>query len=139
MAELAAIALGSNLGDRAAMLKLARDLIGALPATRIVRASFEEDTAPLGPPGQTAYLNQMLLIETELEPRQLLDSLLGIERVAGRERGERWGPRTLDCDIVLFGRRRVSEPGLTIPHPELRRRDFWLRELKDIDVELPAA
>ena len=139
MAELAAIALGSNLGDRPAMLKLARDMIGALPATRIVRASFEEDTPPLGPPGQPAYLNQMLLIETELEPRQLLDSLLGIERVAGRERGERWGPRTLDCDIVLFGRRRVSEPGLTIPHPELMRRDFWLRELKDIDVELPAA
>ena len=138
MAELAAIALGSNLGDRGAMLKLARDLIGSLPATRIVRVSPEEDTAPIGPQPQAAYLNQMLLIETELEPRQLLDSLLGIERVAGRERGARWGPRTLDCDIVLFGRRRVSEPGLTIPHPELMRRDFWLRELKDIDVELPA-
>ena len=138
MAELAAIALGSNLGDRAAMLKLARDLIGGLPATRIVRASAEEDTAPIGPRDQPAYLNQMLLVETELEPRQLLDSLLGIERVAGRERGERWGPRTLDCDIVLFGRRRVSEPGLTIPHPELMRRDFWLRELEELDVQLPA-
>jgi 2-amino-4-hydroxy-6-hydroxymethyldihydropteridine diphosphokinase len=135
VAEQAAIALGSNLGDRDAMLALAREAIGALPATRIVKASPVEETAPLGPTGQPAYLNQMLLVETDLEPRALLDALLGIERRAGRVRAERWGPRTLDCDIVLYGTRRIDEPGLVIPHPELTRRDFWQRELEAIDVQ----
>lgn len=136
-AELVAIALGSNLGDRDAMLRLARDEIGRLPATRLVRASPVEETAPLGPPGQEWYLNQMVLVETSLEPGPLLDALLGIERRAGRIRGERWGPRTLDCDIVLFGSRTVHEPGLAIPHPELTNRDFWQRELQALDVQLP--
>lgn len=136
MSERAAIALGSNVGDRAAMLEQARALIDALPATRIARASNVEETAPLGDLPQDAYLNQMLLVDTELEPRQLLDSLLGIERVLGRVRAERWGPRTIDCDIVLYGRRTIAEPGLSVPHPELPNRDFWLRELKELDVRL---
>lgn len=140
MGERAAIALGSNLGDRDAMLALARAMIAALPGTRLVRASTVEETAPLGSIPQDAYLNQMLLVETDLTPRALLDALLGIERAAGRVRGtERWGARTLDCDIVLFGTRTIADPGLTIPHPELQRRDFWLRELKEIDVQLPVA
>lgn len=137
MPERAAVALGSNLGDRASYLAAARTAIGALQGTRIVAASLVEETEPVGPPGQDPYLNQMLLLETTLEPRSLLDALLGIERDAGRVRAERWGPRTLDCDIVLFGGRTVREPGLTIPHPELGRRDFWLRELKELDVHIP--
>lgn len=137
MAERAAIALGSNLGDRAAMLALARDAIAALPGTRVIRVSRIEETAPIGPVDQGFYFNQMLLVETGLEPRALLEALLDIERQAGRVRGERWGPRTLDCDIVLFGTRSIAEPGLTIPHPELPRRDFWRRELEELDAQLP--
>jgi len=136
-AEQVAIALGSNLGDRAGALEAARAAIARLPTTKLVAASPVEETAPLGPVTQGPFLNQMVLVETELEPRALLEGLLAIERAAGRVRGERWGPRTLDCDIVLYGARSVREPGLTIPHPELPRRDFWRRELEALDVQLP--
>ena len=133
-AERVAIALGANLGDRDAALALARDAIAALPETRVVGASPVEETAPLGDMPQPPYLNQMLMVETSLEPRPLLDALLAIEARAGRVRGERWGPRTLDCDIVYYGARTVREPGLTIPHPELSHRDFWQRELQALDA-----
>ena len=133
-AARAAVALGSNLGDRAATLDRARDAIGRLPGTRVLGASSVEETEPLGPVPQGPYLNQMLLVETSLEPRALLDALLGIERAEGRVRTERWGPRTLDCDIVLFEGRRFAEPGLTVPHPELPRRDFWQRELAALAI-----
>jgi len=136
--EQAAIALGSNLGDRDGFLAAARRGIAALPGTRIVRETGIEETAPIGPVAQDAYLNQMLLVETALEPRPLLDALLAIEARCGRTRTERWGARTLDCDIVLYGSRRVHEPGLVIPHPELANRPFWLRELKELDVRIPA-
>lgn len=134
----AAVALGSNVGDRASHLERARAAIGRLSATRVVAQSPVEETAPLGPVAQGPYLNQMLLVETALDPRALLDALLAVERAEGRVRGERWGPRTLDCDIVLYGGRRVSEPGLTVPHPELPNRDFWQRELAALGVA-PAA
>lgn len=137
--ERVAIALGANLGDRAAALTLARDAIAALPDTTLMAASPVEETAPLGPVDQPAFLNQMVLVETALEPRPLLDALLAIEARAGRVRRERWGPRTLDCDIVLYGARRVHEPGLVIPHPELPNRDFWQRELQALDVDFPDA
>ena len=137
MPERAAIALGSNLGDRAAILRRARGAIGALGGTRLVAETAVEETAPLGPVPQGPYLNQMLLLETALEPRALLDALLAIERAEGRERWQRWGPRTLDCDIVLFGDRSVNEPGLVVPHPELPRRAFWLRELEELHVVVP--
>ena len=74
----------------------------------------------------------MIAIETELSPRELLDHLHEIERAAGRERGVRWGPRTLDLDIVALEGQSVDEPGLTVPHPELPRRDFWRRELAEL-------
>jgi 2-amino-4-hydroxy-6-hydroxymethyldihydropteridine diphosphokinase len=93
-----------------------------------------EETAPLGPVAQGPYLNQMLLVETALEPRALLDALLLLEAAAGRIRLERWGPRTLDCDIVLWRGRRVAEPGLEVPHPELARRPFWLSELATLGI-----
>jgi 2-amino-4-hydroxy-6-hydroxymethyldihydropteridine diphosphokinase len=133
-AEAVTIALGSNLGDRAAMLDSARAAIARLPGTRLVAASRVEETAPLGPVPQGPFLNQMLLIETSLEPAALLEALLAVERAAGRVRGTRWGPRTLDCDIVLFGDRVVREPDLTIPHPELGNRAFWQRELSELHV-----
>ena len=137
MAERVAIALGSNQGDREAMLGLAREHIARLPLTRLLKASLVEETAPLGPVRQGAYLNQMVLVETDLEPRELLDALLAIEQKAGRVRTERWGPRTLDCDIVLYGSREIREPGLSVPHPELPNRDFWKRELLSLDVDIP--
>ncbi|MBI4541695.1 MAG: 2-amino-4-hydroxy-6-hydroxymethyldihydropteridine diphosphokinase [Gemmatimonadetes bacterium] len=138
-AERAAIALGSNLGDRERVLGRAREAIGRLPGTRVVGASRVEETEPLGPVPQGPYLNQMLLVETALEPRELLEALLAVEREEGRARSERWGPRTLDCDIVLFGERSITEAGLTVPHPELPHRGFWQRELAELNVRLPVA
>jgi len=132
MPDVAYIALGSNLGDRHAHLRVARERISALPGTRIIRESDVEETAPIGPIAQDAFLNQMIAIETALEPRALLRELQGIERAAGRVRSERWGPRTLDLDIVLVEGWSISEPGLTVPHPELPARDFWQRELAQV-------
>ncbi len=132
MADVAYIALGSNIGDRHDHLRFARHRIDRLPQTRIVAESDVEETAPLGPVPQGAYLNQMIAVETSLEPRALLAELQGIEEARGRVRSERWGPRTLDIDIVLVEGRSVDEPGLTIPHPELAARDFWQRELAQV-------
>jgi 2-amino-4-hydroxy-6-hydroxymethyldihydropteridine diphosphokinase len=77
----------------------------------------------------------MLRIETALGPRTLLDALLGVEQGEGRVRAERWGPRTLDCDLVLYGSQRVQVPGLTVPHPEIANRPFWQRELSDLGLD----
>lgn len=81
---------------------------------------------------QGAYLNQMVSLETTLSPTALLDALQAIERSAGRLRTIRWGPRTLDLDIVMFDSQRVDEPGLRVPHPQLPQRDFWKRELAEL-------
>ena len=133
-AERAYVALGSNLGDRAAHLAAAREALAKLPDTEVVAASAVEETAPLAGMPQPPYLNQMVLLETRLTPRQLLDACHEIERARGRVRGERWGARTLDADIVQYGKRRVAEPDLMIPHPELPNRDFWLRELAELQA-----
>jgi 2-amino-4-hydroxy-6-hydroxymethyldihydropteridine diphosphokinase len=135
--DVAYIALGSNLGDRAAHLAHARARIAALPGTRVLAASRVEATAAIGPVAQGDFLNQMLRVETSLAPRALLDALHAIEREAGRTRDVRWGPRTLDLDIVLLERQAADEPGLRVPHPELRNRDFWLRELDELGAPLP--
>jgi len=132
--ERAFVALGSNLGDRAAHLANGRSALAALPGTRLAAASRVEETAPLGGMDQPPYLNQMVLLETRLGPRELLEACQAIEQAEGRHRTERWGARTLDLDIVRYGRRRVTEPGLIIPHPELPNRDFWLRELAELDL-----
>ncbi|HEX9349047.1 MAG TPA: 2-amino-4-hydroxy-6-hydroxymethyldihydropteridine diphosphokinase [Gemmatimonadales bacterium] len=131
------MALGSNLGDRAAHLAYARERLGALPGTRLVAASRVEETAPLGggPVAQPPYLNQMVLLETTLEPAALLEHCRRIEAERGRERRERWGPRTLDLDIVRYGNQTVRQPDLTIPHPELPNRDFWRREIAELEGE----
>ena len=131
------MALGSNVGDRAAHLAHARQRLGALPGTRLVAASRVEETAPLGggPVAQPSYLNQMVLLETTLEPAALLEHCRRIEAERGRERRERWGPRTLDLDIVRYGDRTVRQPDLTIPHPELPNRDFWQREIAELEGE----
>jgi 2-amino-4-hydroxy-6-hydroxymethyldihydropteridine diphosphokinase len=134
-AERVYVALGSNVGDRAAHLAHARARLGALPGTRVAGVSQVEETAPLGPVPQGPYLNQMVLLETTITPEELLTACRAIEAERGRAPGrERWGPRTLDLDIVRFGVRAVREPGLTIPHPELEHRDFWLREIAELEA-----
>ncbi len=133
------VALGSNLGEREAHLAHARARLAGLPHTHLVAASAIEETAPLGPVAQGPFLNQMVLLLTGLEPAELLVHCLAIESERGRERHERWGPRTLDLDIVRFGVRTVQEPGLVIPHPELPRRDFWQRELAELDALVTTA
>jgi 2-amino-4-hydroxy-6-hydroxymethyldihydropteridine diphosphokinase len=132
--ERAYVALGSNLGDRAGHLAAARAALAALPRTRVVAESGVEETAPLGGMEQPGYLNQMVLLETALEPRALLAACQAIERSRGRVRGEHWGARTLDLDIVRYGHRRIAEPDLIIPHPELFNRDFWVRELAELEA-----
>jgi len=130
--DWAFVALGSNLGDRAAYLAQGRTALGALPETELVAASAIEETPPLGGAVQPPYLNQMVLLRTALNARALLDACLAIERAAGRVRGERWDPRTLDLDLVRFGDQHLDEPGLRIPHPEIPHRDFWQRELAEL-------
>jgi 2-amino-4-hydroxy-6-hydroxymethyldihydropteridine diphosphokinase len=132
MRDVVYIALGSNLGDRQAHLALGRDRLASLPRSRLLGVSSVEETKPIGPIAQGPFLNQMVALETELEPEELLDALHAIERDAGRTRRERWGPRTLDLDIVLFERRQLASERLTVPHPELERRDFWRRELAEL-------
>ena len=132
--ERAYIALGSNLGDREEHLAAARAALAALPATRWVAASAVEETQPLAGMDQPPYLNQMVLLETSLEPRTLLAACQAIERSRGRVRTEHWGPRTLDLDIVRYGGRRIADPDLIIPHPELPNRDFWIRELAELEA-----
>lgn len=143
--ERAYVALGSNVGDRESHLAHARARLSGLPHTRLLAASRIEETAPLGgregegegelPVAQGPYLNQMVLLETGLSPADLLAHCLAIEAERGRERRVRWGPRTLDLDIVRYGARIVREPDLTIPHPELPNRDFWQREIAELDGE----
>jgi 2-amino-4-hydroxy-6-hydroxymethyldihydropteridine diphosphokinase len=128
------VALGSNLGDRQQHLRAAREALAALPETSLLAVSSIEETEPLGGMRQPPYLNQMALVETSLEPRDLLQALQEIERREGRRRAERWGSRTLDLDIVRFGDRQVREQDLIIPHPELSNRDFWRRELAELEA-----
>lgn len=136
MGERVYVALGSNVGERGAHLAHARRRLATLARTRLLAASRVEETAALGPVPQGPYLNQMVLLETELGPADLLAQCRAIEAERGRVRRERWGPRTLDLDIVRYGNRAVREPELIIPHPELPNRDFWLREMAELDASL---
>jgi 2-amino-4-hydroxy-6-hydroxymethyldihydropteridine diphosphokinase len=130
--EWAFVALGSNLGDRTANLAFARERLARLPETELVAQSAVEETEPLGSVPQGLYLNQMVLLRTGLAPRALLEACLAIERAAGRERRTRWGPRTLDLDIVRYGTLQVHDADLVVPHPEVPRRPFWQRELAEL-------
>ena len=132
MKDVAYVALGSNLGQREVFLARARRAISELPETRVLGETAAEETVPIGPVQQGPFLNQMIAIETELSPHELLRELLRIEKEAGRIRTTRWGPRTLDLDIVLFERQTLSDPDLTVPHKELSNRPFWLRELTEL-------
>jgi 2-amino-4-hydroxy-6-hydroxymethyldihydropteridine diphosphokinase len=132
MRDVAFIALGSNLGDRSMYLERARTALAVLPRSRVLVMSTVEETAPLGPVMQGAYLNQMVALETELTPRELLAALQDIEHDAQRTREVRWGPRTLDLDIVCFEHQTADDPDLVVPHPGVADRDFWQRELREL-------
>ena len=132
MTDVAYIALGSNLGKRELALSRARAAIAAIRDTRLIAATEVEETEPIGPIPQGKYLNQMVAVSTTLPPRTLLAALHRIERAAGRVRATRWGPRTLDLDIVLIDGKEYVDDGLIIPHPELPNRDFWQRQLAQL-------
>lgn len=125
-----AIALGSNLGDRLAHLRAGVAALSGLGEVVDVSSLFE--TEPVGGPDQGRYLNAVAVVETNLEPSELLDRLLGIERTRGRVRDERWGPRTLDLDVVAYEDRVVAEPDLVIPHPRAHERGFVLAPLVEV-------
>ena len=127
------LALGGNLGDRAGYLQAARE---ALPEAGItlIRASRVAETEPLGVEDQPRFLNQVLEVETSLEPRPLLNTVKDIERQLGRTTRQRWGPREIDIDILRYDGRSVDEPGLHIPHAELQNRPFLLELLEDLKV-----
>jgi 2-amino-4-hydroxy-6-hydroxymethyldihydropteridine diphosphokinase len=128
------LALGTNLGDRAGYLEAARR---ALPEAGItlVRASRVAETEPVGVRDQPHFLNQVLEVETSLEPRPLLEAVKAIEQQLGRTARKRWGPREIDIDILRYDGRTVDEPGLHIPHPELHNRRFLLDLLEDLDTK----
>ena len=111
------IGLGSNLGDREAQIRLALDDLARLPASQLVRASSLYDSEPVGDVEQPNFLNAVAELETELSARQLLWNLLLIERRLGRTRTRRWGPRTIDLDLLLYGQLVVDEQDLQVPHP----------------------
>lgn len=128
------LALGSNLGDRLAYLQAAVDDLCARFAVVAISPVYETD--PVGGPDQGAYLNAVVAVDTELEPRALLAAAHDIEEFAQRVRAERWGPRTLDVDILLYGDVSVAEPDLEIPHPRMWQRGFVLAPLRDIAPDL---
>ncbi|MEO8634081.1 MAG: 2-amino-4-hydroxy-6-hydroxymethyldihydropteridine diphosphokinase [Gemmatimonadales bacterium] len=132
------VALGSNLDDREGYLMRAREAIAKMPLSAILAVSSVEETEPAGgPEGQGRFLNQMVLVETALDPGRFLKLLHRIEDENGRTRDEKWGPRTLDLDIVRFGTRRLRDPDIHVPHPQLPHRDWWMREIEELDLLAP--
>jgi len=129
------VAVGSNLGDRWAHLALAARELRTAPGVAVLRGSRVWDTAPLGPP-QPRYLNAVLELETKRTAPSLLGLMREVEERAGRTRDLRWGPRTLDLDLLLFGDLVTRSPGLTIPHPEMVRRRFVLAPLAELRPDL---
>ncbi|KRA21057.1 MULTISPECIES: 2-amino-4-hydroxy-6-hydroxymethyldihydropteridine diphosphokinase [unclassified Lysobacter] len=143
VAEVAFVGLGSNLGDSAAILRGAFEALAALPGTRLLRASSLYRTPAWGVTAQPDFVNAAAMLETTLAPQALLRAMLAIEREAGRDRREdgsdRWGPRTLDLDLLLYGQHCLDDPGLRLPHPHLHQRAFALLPLLEIapDAQIP--
>jgi 2-amino-4-hydroxy-6-hydroxymethyldihydropteridine diphosphokinase len=132
------IGLGANLGDREGTIRRAVDRLGGEQGIEIVGISRLRETDPVGFAEQPRFLNGALAVDTDLSPRDLLARLLAVERELGRvrEAGLRYGPRTIDLDLLLYGDRVVNEPGLTVPHPRLAERRFALEPLHELDPGL---
>ncbi len=124
------IALGTNLGDRAANLVSALERIRVLG--RVVASSSVYETAPQGMVDQEPFYNAVALVETDLDPVELVGRLLDIEREMGRVRGPRWGPRLIDLDLILYGDRSIRTPSVEVPHPRYRQRRFVLEPLVEV-------
>jgi 2-amino-4-hydroxy-6-hydroxymethyldihydropteridine diphosphokinase len=131
------VGLGSNMGDRERMLWGAIHMLAFAPDVDVVAVSSIRETDPVGLVDQPPFLNAAVAVETELGARALLELLLSIERELGRTReGPRFGPRTIDLDLLLYGDEVVDEPGLTVPHPRLHERRFALEPLAELDPDL---
>ena len=127
------VALGSNLGDRMATLDAAVRALDADHMTHVMAVSKVYETEPVGGPEQDPYLNAVAVLETDRDPYDLLELLMTTEERLGRVRGERWGPRTADLDLILYDGPPISSPELTVPHPRARERAFVLVPLTDVD------
>lgn len=136
--KTAAVGLGANLGDARASVLAAIAVLDRLPATRLWSASKLYRTPAWGQTQQPDFINAVVMLDTTLSARDLLDHLLAIERDFGRVRAtsERWGPRTLDLDLLLYGENMIDEPGLQVPHPHLHERAFALLPLAEIAPEM---
>jgi len=134
MAE-AFVAMGSNLGDRAAHLRGGRAALDALAGTRVTGASAVYQTPPVGASAKYPFLNAVVAVATDLEPEALMRGLLAIEMASGRQRREKWGPRVLDLDLLLFEDQMIDTPLVTVPHPRLHEREFVLRPLCDLAAD----
>jgi 2-amino-4-hydroxy-6-hydroxymethyldihydropteridine diphosphokinase len=132
------VGLGANLGDREESLRRAVELLGAEPGIEVTAVSTFRETEPVGYLDQPRFLNGACAAETDLSPRELLERLFAVEQALGRERGQesRWGPRTIDLDLLLYGQETIDEPGLTVPHPRLTERSFALEPLLELDPNL---
>ena len=134
------IGLGANLGDPAQQLRFAVERIGRIPGVRMRAISRFYRSPPMGPPDQPDYCNAVVVVETAVPARALLDALIEIERAAGRVRGaQKWGPRQLDLDLLLVDGEFIDEAGLHLPHPGIGQRNFVLQPLLDVapDLEVP--
>jgi 2-amino-4-hydroxy-6-hydroxymethyldihydropteridine diphosphokinase len=138
VATRAYVGLGANLGDREATIRRAVELLAATPGIDVVAVSTLRETDPVGYADQPRFLNGVAALETDLASRALLDRLLAVERELGRVRGEgpRFGPRTIDLDLLLHGDEVVDEPGLVVPHPRLAERRFVLEPLHELEPGL---
>jgi 2-amino-4-hydroxy-6-hydroxymethyldihydropteridine diphosphokinase len=131
------VGVGSNLGDREGLVRSALDALDEEAGIEIEAVSSVHETDPVGLVEQPKFLNAVARVSTTLPPRALLDSMLSVERALGRTReGPRFGPRTIDLDLLLYGDETVSEPGLEVPHPRLHERRFVLEPLVELDPDL---
>jgi 2-amino-4-hydroxy-6-hydroxymethyldihydropteridine diphosphokinase len=134
---LAYIGLGSNLGDREGTIRRALELLSAGDDIEVTAVSSLEETDPVGYEDQPRFLNGAAALRTELPPRELLERMFAVERQLGRIRtGPRFGPRTIDLDLLLYGQESIDEPGLRIPHPRLAERRFVLEPLVELGRNL---
>ncbi len=136
MNERIFIGLGSNLGDREGYIRQAIAALEATPGIALIAQASLYDTEPVGLEDQPWFLNTVVEIRTALQPRALLQRLKAIENELGRKARERWGPREIDLDLLLYGERVICEPDLTVPHPELARRKFALAPLAELAPEV---
>jgi len=131
------IGIGANLGNRDETIARALELLARRPGVELLDVSTLRETDPVGYADQPRFLNGAAAVETDLDPRTLLHELLAVERELGRTRaGPRFGPRTIDLDLLVYEDREVSEPGLTVPHPRLAERAFALEPLAELDPDL---